>query len=144
MTSSVFPDVNVWLAMSLITHQHHEAARAWYDRLPSETDLVFSRLTQLGLLRLLTTVGAAGEETMTQRQAWAVYDTWINQGGAVYQEEPFGLEREFRSLSDRAEASPKDWGDSYLVAFAASTSMPLITFDRALGGRYARSVLLKG
>ena len=49
---------------------------------------------------------------MTQRAAWLVYDTWIESGGAIYQEEPFGLDIEFRSLSNQTQASPKEWADS--------------------------------
>ena len=99
-------------------------------------------MTQLGLLRLLTTEGAAGKETLTQTGAWAVYDRWVNKGGATYLEEPFGIETEFRFYAQRPTPSPKEWGDSYLVAFAAAASLPLVTFDKGLSQRYARSILL--
>lgn len=142
MTSLIFPDLNVWLSLSLRAHSHHARAWSWYQSLRNEEELAFCRMTQLGLLRLLTTEGAAGKETLTQTGAWAVYDRWVNKGGATYLEEPFGIETEFRFYAQRPTPSPKEWGDSYLVAFAAAASLPLVTFDKGLSQRYARSILL--
>jgi uncharacterized protein len=142
MTSLIFPDLNVWVALSLRTHEHHQVAWDWYRSLRDEEELAFGRLTQLGLLRLLTTKSVAKEETLTQMQAWRVYDGWIKNGGASYIEEPFGIETELRFYANRSTPSPKEWIDSYLVAFAAAGSLPLVTLDRGLSQRYARSILL--
>ena len=142
MTSLIFPDLNVWIALSLRAHEHNGVAWEWYRSLRSEEELAFCRLSQLGLLRLLTTQGVAKHETLTQIQAWAVYDGWIKNGGATYIEEPFGIETEMRFYADRKTPSPKEWADSYPVAFAASASLPLVTLDRGLSQRYARSILL--
>jgi uncharacterized protein len=143
MTSLIFPDLNVWVALSLRAHEHNGVAWDWYRSLRPEEELAFGRLTQLGLLRLLTTESVAKAETLTQMHAWAVYDRWIQNGGACYLEEPFGIETELRFYANRDAPSPKEWVDSYLVAFAAAASMPLVTFDRGLSQRYARSILLK-
>ena len=69
MISSVFPDINVWLAMASSAHVHHIQAKTWYESLRDDEDLVFCRLTQLGLLRLLTTAGVMGNRVKTGRQA---------------------------------------------------------------------------
>ena len=142
MTSLIFPDLNVWMALSLRSHDHHAIAWAWYKTLHRQEELAFCRMSQLGLLRLLTTEAVAREETLTQIQAWAVYDGWVKKGGATYLEEPFGIETEFRFYAQRPTPSPKEWGDSYLVAIAAAASLPLVTFDKGLSQRYARSILL--
>ena|SRR5579859_2424941 len=142
MTSLIFPDLNVWIALSLRAHEHNKAAWAWYRSLRAEEELVFCRLSQLGFLRLLTTESVAKQETLTQVQAWEVYDGWIRNGGAVLVDEPFGIETELRFYTDRKTPSPKEWADSYLVAFAAAASLPLVTFDKGLSQRYARSILL--
>jgi hypothetical protein len=63
--TSFFPDVNVWIALSVIGHSHNLAAWGWLDHLPPEASLIFSRYTQVGLLRLLTNQTAMGEETLT-------------------------------------------------------------------------------
>src|ERR1700722_11636314 len=62
--TSFFPDVNVWIALSVIHHSHNSAAWQWLGHLPRETSLIFSRYTQVGLLRLLTNQAAMGEETL--------------------------------------------------------------------------------
>ena len=142
MTSLTFPDLNVWMALSIRAHDHHEIARRWYGTLQPNEELAFCRMTQLGLLRLLTTRSASGDDTLTQRQAWVLYDKWLESGGARLIQEPFGLEIEFRFHTDRTTPSPKEWADSYLIAFAAAASLPLVTFDKALSLRYARSILL--
>jgi hypothetical protein len=139
----LLPDVNVWLALTLRAHEHHEVAWKWYRALRPNEELAFCRLTQLGLLRLLTTESVAKSEILTQREAWAVYDQWIEKGGAIFQDEPMGLEIEFRSFADRNRRSPKEWADSYLAAFSAASSMELVTLDHALSRRAKRSILLK-
>ncbi len=143
MTSSVFPDINVWIALTLEDHEHHDAAKRWYESLPESVDLVFCRFTQLGFLRLLNTVAVAGSRGLTQKQAWAAYDAWIKGGGAQFKGEPSGLEVEFRRLSNQQQPAPKDWADSYLAAYADGAGANLVTFDRKLSGRSERSILLK-
>ena len=74
-TSFLFPDVNVWLALSYQRHVHHPAAKAWFERLDENARLCFCRFTQLGLLRLLTTDAVMGEDkVLSQAEAWRAYD----------------------------------------------------------------------
>jgi hypothetical protein len=143
MTLSVFPDVNVWLALSSPDHQHSSQAWTWYRALPEQVVLTFCRHTQLGLLRLLTTQSVMGLGTLNQRQAWQAYDRWIEEAGSEFTKEPEGLEALFRSLSGGEQASPKEWADAYLAAFSQVAEMTLVTFDRALAGKAAESVLLQ-
>jgi uncharacterized protein len=140
--SSVFPDVNVWLALSSPDHQHFSSAWNWYRALPAQTALVFCRLTQLGLLRLLTTQSVMGQGTLTQAQAWDAYDRWGESAGVEFAEEPDGLEEIFRSFTGSQQASPKEWAEAYLTAFSAVAEAALVTFDRALAGKAVGAVLL--
>lgn len=142
MRTSIFLDVNVWIALSLRSHQYYAEAWAWHRSLTPAEQPVFCRVTQLAYLRLLTTRAVLGADTLSQVEAWAAYDNWMIAGGAGFLEEPLALELEFRFQTQRATPSPKEWADSYLVAFAASRSIELVTFDRALAGRYARAILL--
>ena len=142
MTSLIFPDINVWIALSFRSHNHHASSWAWYRSLRGQEELAFCRMTQLGFLRLATNVSVARRETVNQVGAWTAYDHWTGAGGAVYLEEPLGFETEFRFYASRATPSPKEWGDSYLLAFATAASLPLVTFDKGLSQRYARSILL--
>jgi hypothetical protein len=72
-----FPDLNVWLALSVASHSHCPKAWRWLDLLPDDARLIFSRYTQIGLLRLLTNRAAMGQQTLTLRQAWGAYDRWL-------------------------------------------------------------------
>ena len=44
-------DVNVWVALALVGHVHHFTARAWFEE-PETGQILFTRITQMGLLRL--------------------------------------------------------------------------------------------
>jgi hypothetical protein len=65
-----FPDINVWVALTLEGHVHHTTAATWFTELPPEVRLAFWPFTPLGLLRLLTAAVVMGDEVMTQPQAW--------------------------------------------------------------------------
>ena len=142
MTLLVFPDVNVWLALSSRDHQHFTTAWNWYKGLPDQTVLVFCRLTQLSFLRLLTTQSVMGQGTLTQAHAWKAYDQWRVAGGVEFTYEPVGLEAVLRSFTVAERASPKEWADAYLAAFSLVSDLPLVTFDRALAGKAKGAVLL--
>ena len=142
MTSSVFLDINVWLALSSRDHKHFEPSWEWYKRLPPTTILLFCRMTQLGFLRLLTTQSVMGQGTLTQAQAWEAYDRLLATAGARFAEEPAGMESRFRACAGAQQASPKEWADAYLAAFAETANLTLVTFDRALAGKVKGAVLL--
>ena len=141
--SFIFPDLNVWIALTYRGHIHHLVANAWLDSVPEDAELFFCRLTQLGFLRLLTTTGVMGNKVMSQAGAWNVFDDWIENGRAGYLEEPPAIERAFRSFSRSPQVAPKDWADSYISAFAQVSGLRLVTFDQVLQRRTTGSVLLK-
>lgn len=142
MTSLVFPDVNVWLALSSRDHQHFSIAWNWYTTLPTFAVPVFCRITQLAYLRLLTTQSVMGQGTLSQADAWQAYDRWCRDASAELVEEPFAFEAAFRVRTESPLASPKDWADAYLAAFAETAGLTLVTFDKALAGKAKGAVLL--
>jgi uncharacterized protein len=142
MTSSLLPDVNVWLALHYQRHEHYGTAQAWFDQLDAGRMLVFCRQTQLGFFRLLTTSAVMGTDTLPQQQCWAIYEEWLAGGRAVQQPEPSGIEAAFRARTSAADPAPKTWMDAYLAAFAETAHLTLVTFDRALAGKAKGAVLL--
>ncbi len=134
MRLSLFPDVNVWLALTHDRHVHHPAAARW---LASQDDepIFFCRFTQLGLLRLLTNQQVMGVDVMGQRQAWLAYRRWFDDDRVEFHREPESPEFEglFEQLSRKALPSTKRWADAYLGAFAKSAGLTLVTFDQAFG-----------
>jgi uncharacterized protein len=142
-SSFLFPDINVWLALSYQRHIHYASARSWFELLDQQR-VCFCRFTQLGLLRLLTTAAVMGEdEVLTQNEAWSVYDRWIEDDRVVYVEESSALEPRFRALTRNERPTPKDWGDSFLYAFAETADLRLVTFDQALRQKGANVLLLQ-
>lgn len=142
MNSRLFPDVNVWVALHHQIHEFHERALEWFEGMDSESVLVFCRQTQLGFFRLLTTDAVMGDEVLTQRQCWALYRRWISGGKATLQSEPHDMDRAFELRSTKDSASPKEWTDAYLAAFADMAGLRLVTFDRALAAKVKGAVLL--
>ena len=104
-TTSLFPDINVWVALTYEGHAHHRTAATWFETLTPDVSLVFCRLTQLGLLRLLTTEAVMGDEVMTQPQAWGAYDRWHHDPRVELVDEPAEIEAQFRALT-RLSVSP--------------------------------------
>ena len=142
-TTSLFPDINVWVALTYEGHVHHTTAAAWFAALSSNATLAFCRFTQLGLLRLLTATAVMGDEVMTQPQAWAAYDRWLQDPRVTLVDEPPGIETPFRALTRLRQPATKDWADSFLAAFATAGQLTLVTFDRGLRAK-AKSVVLLG
>ena len=132
--SSFFPDLNVWLALSDGANSHSPKAWSWLDSLTGSDRLLFSRITQVGLLRLLTNQAAMGSATLTLGQAWGVYDTWLADPRVQFQPEPRGLDGAFRQITQPLRSSPasKAVADCLFAAFARESGATLVTFDRTL------------
>jgi toxin-antitoxin system PIN domain toxin len=142
--SFLFPDVNVWVAMTYGGHVHHSIAKAWFNELDMEARVCFCRFTQLSLLRLLTTEAVMGaDEVMTQNQAWEAYDRWLVDSRVIFLEESSNLDAAFRSFSAQRHPNPKTWSDSYLAAFATLSDLSFVTFDRGFQGKLKQLTILK-
>jgi predicted nucleic acid-binding protein len=84
-----------------------------------------------------------GDEVMTQPQAWAAYDRWLQDSRVTFVDEPHEIEARFRALTRLRQPATKDWADSFLAAFATVGQLTLVTFDRGLRAK-AKSVILLG
>jgi uncharacterized protein len=129
-----FPDLNVWLALSVSGHSHSADAWRWIDRLPRDGRIIFSRYTQIGLLRLLTNQAVMGEQSLSLRKAWRVYDQWLTDPRVQFYPEPRGIDEEFRRTTEpfAAQSASKWVGDCWMLASARGMEATLATFDRAL------------
>jgi predicted nucleic acid-binding protein len=114
-----------------------------------DTQLAFSRYTQIGLLRLLSNQSVMGPEVMTMRQAWDAYDVWREDPRVEIYPEPLGMEAAFREATAPHETkSASKWiGDGYLLAYARECDATLVTFDRTLfefGRKRGYAVIIPG
>ena len=139
--SLVFPDVNVWLALASDEHTQRRAALAWWR--PNNVQIGFCRVTQMGLLRLLTTAAVMNGRPLSMKEAWKAYDGFFSDERVEFLAEPPAVERAFRGLSSSVHASPKLWADAYLTAFANECGGSIVTFDRSLARRGRNSVFLQ-
>jgi toxin-antitoxin system PIN domain toxin len=130
----LFPDLNIWLALSVEGHIHNELAWRWLRSESEESRLLFSRYTQIGLLRLLTNAAAMSNRVLTVREAWKVYAGWLEDARVEFYPEPRSIDAEFREALEPFAGKPASkWvGDCWLLAFAAGTGAKLVTFDKAL------------
>jgi len=133
-SKSFLPDVNVWLALASRRHAHHRFAAEWFEAVDDDC-AAFCRVTQMGLLRLLTNNTVMGAETLTQAKAWQVYERMRGDARVVFLEEPAGLEPDWRTLTQLSRPATSLWTDGYLLAFARRHDLCLVTFDRGLGKR---------
>jgi predicted nucleic acid-binding protein len=80
-----------------------------------------------------------GEQTLTLRKAWSVYDRWLQDPRVDFYPETRGFDIVFRRITEpfSARQASKWVGDCYLLAYAIHTQTTLVTFDMALN-TYAR------
>jgi toxin-antitoxin system PIN domain toxin len=135
------PDVNVWLALLTVDHVHHDAARRWWEQDTSRS-ILFCRLTQMGVLRLLTTDAVMNGKPLSMIGAWQVYDRVFSDERVAFAAEPPEMEGAFRKLTSGDGSSPKAWADAYLAAFADQLRAQIVTFDKALAGKATGALLL--
>ena len=136
MNTLNFLDANVWLALLWSRHIHSEKAKEWFER-SSEEKFLFCRITQITVLRLLTTAAVMGGDVKRMHEAWEVWDKVCADDRIEFLSEPDAIEWEFRRLSGLRSSSPKVWVDAYLLAFASAAGLKLVTFDRGLRARGA-------
>jgi toxin-antitoxin system PIN domain toxin len=133
MNALNFLDANVWIALCW-RHMHAETAARWFEQADGE-QFFLCRFTQLAFLRLLTTDEILGEDTHTMAGAWRVLDQIQADDRVSFLAEHEGLDCEFGPRSSLRSRSPKVSADAYLLTFASTASLKLITFDRALKNR---------
>lgn len=93
-------DVNFWLALAVDDHVHHAIAAKWL-RDTLEEELAFCRITQKGLLRLLTNSSVMKGDVFTASEAWGAYDTLRLNRRVRFAEEPPGMEQAWRDLTQQ-------------------------------------------
>jgi toxin-antitoxin system PIN domain toxin len=130
----ILVDVGVWLAAVWGRHVHYPVASVWVN---GQADhLVFCRVTQMGLLRLVSNPAIMGGDAVDRSQAWRLFDQLWSDERVLWAEEPDGLDAVWRAISARDDKSHKLWTDDYLAAFAQASDLALATLDRKLPGRY--------
>ena len=127
-------DVGVWLAAVWGRHIHHPVTADWFGK--EADDILFCRVTQMGLLRLLSNPAIMGDDAVDRSQAWRTFDQLRADERVLWADEPAELDAVWRAISARDDKSHKLWTDDYLAAFAQASEATLVTLDREMTGRY--------
>lgn len=130
-------DVGVWLAAVWAGHVHHPRVAVWFGE--QTGDLRLCRVTQMGLLRLLSNRAVMRDDVLARADAWRVIDRLRADDRVQWAGEPAQLEQAWRAISARDDNSHKLWTDDYLASFAQAAGLTLVTLDTGFAGRY-RSV----
>ncbi len=130
MQKMLLPDVNVWVARAVTSHVNHISARSWFLA-QTDQSCLFCRMTQQGMLRLISNPSVTSPGTQTLIEAWQTYDRIRHDKRVGYMTEPDGIEPIWRSFTQLGTFSPKLWNDAYLAAFAIVCGFEFVTFDKA-------------
>lgn len=131
MLASLF-DLSVWVASVFPTHPFHPQAQAVLQSATPDSPAVFCRVTELGLLRLLTTPAVLqhyGAGRVTNRTALGLLQSLLARPEIAEFDEPAGTAALWHMLATCDTASPKVWMDAYLAAFAIAGGLRFVTLD---------------
>jgi len=135
-SKTFLPDVNVWVALVFDRHVHARVASAWLDSVIDD-EVVFCRVTQMGLLRLATNTRVMGADVLTQTEAWRLYRRIASDERIRFVPEPQEIESAWHELTTLRSFTPCLWTGAYLQAFARQSGAQVVSFDRdisRLGG----------
>ena len=127
-------DVGVWLAAVWGRHARHPVAAGWFGK--EADDILFCRVTQMGLFRLLSNPAIMGDDAINRSQAWRTFDQLWADERVLRADEPAELDAVWRAISARDDKSHKLWTDDYLAAFAQASDATLVTLDGKMPARY--------
>lgn len=122
-------DVNVWLALLVLHHEHHQDALKWYDSLAAG-EAGLCRFVQLALIRLLGNRSIMSDRALSARESWDLIGKLAEDERVDFLAEPKDVDLELPVLLKYPIPTRKLVGDAYLAAFAISASLRLVTLDR--------------
>lgn len=123
------PDVNVLFPLLLSRHAHRQKALEWFEQ-AERGEVALCRLTRLGVLRLLCVPQIMGPDVLTPKAAFEALETLGADDRIVFLPEPEGLDAVLKSFAAGCVATPNLWSDAYLAAFAKTSKLRLVTFDK--------------
>lgn len=123
-------DVNIWLALLVIQHEHHDLAGKWFERLVAG-EAGLCRIVQLAIIRLLANRSIMGAHALSAPAAWDLVERLLEDERVDFVSEPPGVDSVLPALLNHPLPAGKLVADAYLAAFAIAASRRLVTLDRA-------------
>lgn len=128
----LLPDVNVLVALTNPSHQHHQQAHQW---LSGVTKFATTPITENGLVRLLLNRAVTGQQ-VTGQQAVGILRTLRSHERATFVPDSSSLaaaEVDLIGLAGHKQAT-----DFHLINLVASCGGVLATFDRRISQSLAK------
>lgn len=130
LSAGDLPDLNVWLALSVDSHVHHERARRyWREEGARAPAIHFCRLTMLGFLRLLMQPKLMGAAVCSPADAARRYEALRALPEVRIAPEPSGCEETLLAYARAPGFVARLWTDAYLAAFGRCAGLRLVSFD---------------
>ena len=123
------PDVNLLFALVSAGHPLQNSSVKWMDGREADS-VAICRVTQMGLLRLLTNAKAVPGKVCSIPRAWEVVNELMADKRVFFESEPPDLEEIWVALTKDPSVGPSSWTDAYLAAFAQGHGYEMVTFDR--------------
>ena len=128
-------DANMWVAMLIPRHVHHERALSHYDSVAGTAYVLLSQSVRISVLRLLTQPSIHREYALAPITNTAALDylARITQSPKVRNLlEPAELFVTWRDMAAHLHPAPNRWMDAYLCAVARHAGVPIVTLDRGM------------
>jgi len=123
------PDVNVWVALSVLEHPHHDrAVKYWIYE--ANAEIAFNSQTMMGLVRVLSNAPFTGKPAFSVEEAWQTYRNWRGDRSVIFANEPKRCPILLDHYVQSGAIKPRTWSDAYLAAFAEASKIRLVSFDR--------------
>lgn len=122
------PDINVWIALSIPDHVHHERARTYWQAEAAAVS-AFNTTTMLGLVRICSSSPISKGAPLTSMGAWSLYLQWMHLQEVNHLPEPRACMVTLNNFVSAGLITGRTWTDAYLAAFAVSASLRLVSFD---------------
>jgi len=123
------PDVNLLVALLAETHPFQSKSLAWWEGRENHS-VAICRVTQMGMLRVLTNAKALPAGACTIPRAWDLVDELLSDQRAFFKHETADVESIWKQMTRAAGVGPSAWTDAYLAAFAHGHGYEFVTFDR--------------
>lgn len=128
-TTADLPDLNVWLALIWPEHCHHHHAVHYWEAQASD-QVLFSTVTALGLVRLVSQPKLMGPAVRNAAEASALLDALCQQPGVGLAELEHDGWEVFHQLLRGGEIPARLCTDAHLAALAIANGWRLVSFDR--------------
>ena len=128
-TTADLPDLNVWLALVWPEHSHHQHAVHYWE-VQAADQVLFSTVTALGLVRLVSQPKLMGPAVKNVAEASALLQALYQQPGVGLAEPEHDGWEVFHQLLRSGEIPARLCTDAHLAALAIANGWRLVSFDR--------------